>query len=159
MALTYDTTKCPDIVREELAGITEQIIFLTMNTRHGWEMDDKTIDVFIRRFNLLNKTWKALWMTDTTHMRRTHDRIWIDKFGLQWIGDEHPHLVLTEPAVRTYWFGLKTNCGKDTDAAWNKNFMQNRYRESFEQSPFYLRDRSIEQMKHLFDDMLAGDTK
>ena len=92
-------------------------------------------------------------MADTTHMRQTHDRIWLDKFGLQWIGDEYPHLVLTEDSVQTYWFGLKTNCGQDTDAKWNKNFLENQYRESFDQSPFYLRYRTIEQVKDIYNEL------
>jgi len=153
MPLTYDTSNCHPIVREELAGITERIIFITMNTRHGWELNKNTMPVFIRRFNLLNKTWRYLCMADTTHMRQTHDRIWLDKFGLQWIGDEYPHLVLTEDSVQTYWFGLKTNCGQDTDAKWNKNFLENQYRESFDQSPFYLRYRTIEQVKDIYNEL------
>lgn len=92
-------------------------------------------------------------MADTTHMRQTFDRVWLDKFGLQWIGDTYPHLYLTEDSVQTYWFGLKTNCGQDTDAKWNKNFLENQYRESFEQSPFYLRFRKIDQVKDIFNEL------
>jgi len=153
MPLTYDTQNCNPIVREELAGITESIIFLTMNIRHGWQIDNKTIDVFIRRFNTLNRTWKHLCMAETKHMRKVNNRVWVDKFGLQWIGDDHPWLYLTEDTVRTYWFGLKTNAGKDTDAAWNKNFVSNVQRDAWEQSSFDIRFASIETMKEKFNEL------
>ena len=153
MALTYDTSNCNPIVREELASITECIIFLTMNTRHGWEIDDKTISTFVRRFNLINKSFRYLCMAETTHMRYTDNRVWVDKFGLQWINEHRPYLYLNEDAVRTYWFGLKTNAGKDTDAAFNKNFITNAYRDAWDQSPFYLRDSSIETIKGKFNEL------
>lgn len=92
-------------------------------------------------------------MAETTHMRYTDNRVWLDKFGLQWIGEHSPYLYLNEDAVRTYWFGLKTNAGKDTDTAFNKNFITNAYRDAWEQSPFYLRDNMIETMKEKFNEL------
>lgn len=155
MALTYDTSKCNPLVREELAGITESIIFSTMYTRHGGEINDKTIRMFVDRFNLINHHFEFIAMSTTKHMREVFpDReVWTDKFGLTWIGKEYPLLYLTDQAVREYWFGLKTNVNKDTDAQWNKYYLSNIKQHVWDKMPTYIRYDSIETMKDKFNEL------
>jgi hypothetical protein len=153
MALTYDTTKCHNLVREELAGITESIIFATMYTRHGVEINDKTLRVFVTRFNIINHQFGFIGMASTKNMREVFPEVWVDKFGLTWIGKEYPSLYLSEDSVKHYWFGLKTNVNKDTDAAWNKNLISNIRQNVWDKMPTYVRYDSVETMKEKFNEL------